>query len=192
MGNLITKPTELSLKILAEYVTEGDSVIDATAGNGYDTLALARLAGETGKVYAFDIQESALSVSKQLLEEEGLADRCEWIHGSHDHMREHIPDHIIEKISAVVFNLGYLPKGDKEKTTRTESTIPAIRQALEILKPNGLVSVTMYGGHTEGAIEKEALLRFSKSLPPKEYHVVYVSLINQNKMPPEQLFITKK
>ncbi|MEL7656310.1 MAG: class I SAM-dependent methyltransferase [Bacillota bacterium] len=192
MSNLITKPTELSLKILEEYVSEGDSVVDATAGNGHDTLALAKLVGLNGTVYAFDIQESALCATKKLLEEEGVSDRCKLILGSHHQMAEYIPDQKQGKISAVVFNLGYLPKGDKEKTTRTGTTLPAIEQALELIRPGGLVAVTMYGGHAEGAEEKEELLLFSKNLPSKEYHVAYVALLNQKKQPPELLLITKK
>ena len=76
MNNLITKPTELSLNILSEYISKGDIVIDATAGNGHDTLALAKLVGLEGTVYAFDIQEIALQKTKTLLEQEGYISRC--------------------------------------------------------------------------------------------------------------------
>ena len=192
MKNLIIRPTELSLKILSEYISEGDAVIDATAGNGHDTLVLARLVGKTGKVYAFDNQETAIMNTKLLLVSEGFFDECELIFGSHHLMKDYIPEKDRGKISAVVFNLGYLPNGDKEKTTLQETTLAAVKQALELIKTDGIVAVTMYGGHPEGAEEKERLLRLAGNLPQKEYHSAYVSLINQRNQPPELLFITKK
>lgn len=192
MNNLITRPTELSLYILREYITTGDIVIDATAGNGYDTLALAKQVGSEGIVYAFDIQEIALQKAKSLLEREGYLSRCKLILDSHNHMKEHIPNSQIEKISAVIFNLGYLPNEGKGITTTMETTMPAVKQALELIKINGVVAITMYDGHPSGKAEKEGLLKYSKELSSKEYHAVYVSLVNQKNQPPELLFITKK
>lgn len=192
MVNLITKPAELSFKILSGYVSEGDKVIDATAGNGHDTLALAKLVGSKGKVYAFDIQETALINTKTLLEKEGFFDNYELILGSHHRMKEFIPEGDRMKISAVVFNLGYLPGGKKDRTTVSETTLMAVEQALGLIKPDGLVAVTMYGGHPQGTGEKESLLRFSKELPQKEYHAVHLSFVNQRNNPPELLLITKK
>ena len=149
MRNLITKPTDLSLKLLESYITEGDSVIDATAGNGHDTLALAKLVGPSGRVYSFDVQKSALESSKTLLEKEGLLERCSWILASHHRMADYLPKGE-KSIAAVVFNLGYLPGGDKKKTTQGATTLPAVRQALDLIRPGGIVSITMYGGHPEG------------------------------------------
>lgn len=192
MENLIVKPTELSLNILSKYISKGDTVIDATAGNGHDTLALAKLIGVEGTVYAFDIQEVALENTKNLLDKEGYLSCCKLIFDSHNRMKSHIPDSQRGKISAVVFNLGYLPSGGKEITTMWETTLQAVEQALELIKPNGLVAITMYGGHASGEVEKEGLLKFSKELPAKEYHAAYISYINQKNKPPELLFITKK
>lgn len=192
MENLIAKPTALSLKILSEYVSEGDTVIDATAGNGHDTLALARLVGGSGKVYAFDVQESAIDNTKALLEKEGFIARCELIRGSHEFMADSISERDRGRISAVVFNLGYLPGGEKEKTTCAETTLVAVKQALALIRTSGIVAITMYGGHRQGAEEKGALLRFSANLSQKEYHAAYVSFINQQNSPPELLLITRK
>jgi SAM-dependent methyltransferase len=190
--NLITKPAALSLKLLSEYVSAGDTAIDATAGNGHDTLALARLAGASGKVYAFDIQEAAINNTKALLEKEGFLDQCELIFGSHLRMAEFLPKSAGGKISAVVFNLGWLPGGEKDETTRTETTLPAGEQALALIRPGGIIAVTMYDGHPRGAEEKEALLSFAGELSQAEYHAVYISYINQRNNPPELLMITKK
>lgn len=192
MENLITKPTELSLSILREYVRKGDAVADATAGNGNDTLALAEMVGYTGSVFAFDIQESAIQKTKILLEKEGFFECCKLICGSHHRMRELLPAQVRGNLSAVVFNLGYLPGGDKAVATTGETTTDAVRQSLELIRPGGIVAVTMYSGHATGAEEKAALLDFSKNLPSKEYHAAYFSLINQNNSPPELLLITRK
>lgn len=192
MGNLITKPTEMAMKIMGEYVLEGDTVIDATAGNGNDTLSLAKLVGARGKVYAFDIQESALRNTRNLLEAEGSDTVCELILASHHEMAAHIPEDSRGKIAAAVFNLGYLPSGEKSTTTKHGTTLAAVCQALDLVRKGGLVSITMYGGHPEGALEKEQLLHFAGELPQKNYHVAYIALINQKKQPPELLLITKK
>lgn len=53
----------LSLRVWKHVVREGDTVVDATCGNGHDTLALVKLvAGESarGRVYGMDIQGDAL------------------------------------------------------------------------------------------------------------------------------------
>ncbi|MDD4564056.1 MAG: class I SAM-dependent methyltransferase [Eubacteriales bacterium] len=192
MDNLITKPTKLSLNILSEYISKGDIAIDATAGNGHDTLALAKLAGSTGKVYAFDIQKAAIDNTKVLLEKEGFLDRCELILDSHQRMDQLLPERLRGSVSAVVFNLGYLPGGEKDKTTQRAATLPAVEQALSLIRPGGIVAATMYGGHPAGAEEKTALLRFAKELPQTEYHAAYLSFINQKNRPPELLLITRK
>ena len=192
MENVITKPTALSLKILSEYISEGDIVIDATSGNGRDTLALAKMTGSSGKIYAFDIQESAIKKTRTLLEKEGVLTRCELIQGSHLHIKELIPASVEGKGAAVVFNLGYLPGGEKEITTEAETTVPAVAKALELIRPGGIIAVTMYSGHPKGAEEKTALLRFAAQLPQREYHAAHISYINQHNRPPELLLITKK
>ncbi|NLY70900.1 MAG: methyltransferase domain-containing protein [Clostridiales bacterium] len=190
MNNLIVKTTALGLKILSDYVSEGDIVVDATAGNGNDTLALAKMVNKTGKVYSFDIQDEAIETTKALLEKEGYRDICCLIKDSHHRMQ----DYILEKgkLSAVVFNLGYLPRGEKDITTKKETSLDAVKQALDLIKPNGLVLITMYSGHEEGKREKDALLEYASKLPSKGYHVAYFNLINQPNNPPELLLITRK
>lgn len=192
MENLITKPTTLLLKVIGDYISEGDTVIDGTAGNGHDTLALAKLVGAAGKVYAFDIQEIAIDNTNALLVKEGFFDRCELILGSHGNMKELLPKGIWGEVSAAVFNLGYLPGGAKELTTQAADTLEAIRQSLDLIRRGGIVGIAVYCGHSGGAEEKQALLNFSAGLPQKEYHTAYISFINQQNMPPELLLITKK
>lgn len=192
MDNLIVKTTEMALNFLTGYVSAGDIAVDATAGNGNDTLALAKMVEVDGKVYSFDVQEYAINSTKALLENEGLSKVCCLINDSHHRMKSNIPVDYHEKISAVVFNLGYLPKGQKDITTKTETSLEAVKQALMLIKPNGLILITMYCGHEEGKREKQALLDFAADLPSNDFHVVYVNMLNQPKNPPELLLITKK
>ena len=61
--------------LLAQTLRSGDVAVDATAGNGYDTLTLARLvlngdAGTQGRVVSVDVQQKALdTTSNRLLDE---------------------------------------------------------------------------------------------------------------------------
>lgn len=190
--NLIVKTALWKEQILRYYVGEGDLVIDATAGNGNDCLLLAQLVGSRGRVFGFDIQEEALRNSDVLLSQAGLLGRCVLIHASHSEMTSHLPEESHGWFSAVVFNLGYLPGGDKTITTQQDTTLTAMHQALKLLKPDGLLCVTLYNGHPGGAEEKQALLDFGSSLSARDYHCAYLQLINQTNHPPELLLITKK
>ena len=202
--NLITKTTGWVMDILSHYVREGDAVIDATMGNGHDTVALARLVGAEGRVFAFDVQEQALANTEALLrrideQEESagggkLRRRVQLILDSNVNLRRYVEQSADEPraVAAALFNLGYLPGGDKSITTTGEETLHAASEALETVKPDGLVAMVLYSGHEQGAKEKELLLQWAERLPAKEYHVAYVSMWNQKKHPPELLLVTKK
>ena len=196
--NLITKTAQWAMEVVSHYVAEGDTVVDGTMGNGHDTAALARLVGQEGRVLAFDVQEQALRNTTELLKEEevrlgmktgALQSRVRLICDSNANLRSYIDG---SKPSAVVFNLGYLPGGDKSVTTTADETLRAVTEALDAMMPGGLVAAVMYSGHEQGAAEKEALLAWARELPPKEYHAAYVAMWNQKKNPPELLLITKK
>ena len=95
-------------------------------------------------------------------------------------------------VKAVIFNLGYLPGGDKTVTTRAETTLAAVESAMGLLCPDGLICITMYSGHPEGKREKAALLDFAAGLDAGKWHAAYVSMPNQRRDPPEILLITRK
>lgn len=215
--NLITKTTGWVMDILSHYVREGDAVIDATMGNGHDTVSLARLVGAEGRVFAFDVQEQALANTETLLRNideqeksvggtegdsdgvkkvggEGLRRRVRLILDSNVNLRRYVEQSADgpRAVAAALFNLGYLPGGDKSITTTGEETLRAVSEALEMVKPDGLVAIVLYSGHQQGAEEKELLLQWAGRLPAKEYHVAYISMWNQKKHPPELLLVTKK
>lgn len=191
MSNLIRKTTELAMHIVSGYTFPGSIIIDATCGNGHDTLALA--AAAPAKLYAFDIQRQAVEATRQRLIDKGFADSLisgafSIICDSHSRMSEYVK----EKANVIVFNLGYLPGGDKSLVTECIDTIEAVKASLDLLAKDGLVCITMYSGHEEGLKERDMLLTLSNKLDPKVYHAAYVSFPNQQNSPPEILLITKK
>jgi predicted methyltransferase len=162
---------------VAQHVRRGDTVVDATAGNGHDTLFLARLVGAGGKVHAFDIQETALEKTRALL----VAHTCEqWV-------ELHLKDHgelaqVVEgPVQAAMFNLGYLPGGDKQITTHAHSSLRALANCLGVLAPGGIISVVTYSGHRGGEEEEAEVAGWCRSLPARDYTVVSFSLINKER-----------
>ena len=156
--NLLTKTTNLAMDITLQYVKEGDYVIDATCGNGNDTLILAEAVGPNGDVLALDIQREAIDASKKLMSEREIKNVCfgqSNFTGMQKFSGFAFPD---RAPSAIVFNLGYLPGGDKSVTTTMEDSLVGIKEALELVAFDGIVTVVLYSGHEEGAKEKEAIL----------------------------------
>ncbi|MFW5891158.1 MAG: class I SAM-dependent methyltransferase, partial [bacterium] len=176
--------------LLTEFVENGDFVVDATTGNGYDTVFMAKLVGESGKVMGFDIQSDAINATGERLKKEGLFDRVKLIKDGHENMEEYLNDK--EKASAVIFNLGYLPGGDKNIVTRPETTIYALKNSLKYLKRGGLVIIVVYIGHDGGPEEKEALLKYTSELDQDDYNVLHYHYINQPTKPPEVIAIKKR
>ncbi|HOV27623.1 MAG TPA: class I SAM-dependent methyltransferase [Pseudobacteroides sp.] len=176
-----------SHEIVERIVKEGDTVVDATAGNGNDTVFLAKLAGESGKVYAFDIQERALSKTKEKLEDQGIAHRVELIRDGHENMGKYISG----PVSVVMFNLGYLPGGDHSICTRFETTKSAVEAAMGLLKKNGLIVMVVYYGGDSGFEEKDALMDYIKTIDYKKYSVLKSEFVNQPNCPPLLVIIEK-
>lgn len=160
----------LAHEILRSSVAPGDAVIDATAGNGHDTLFLAQLAAPGGTVFAFDIQPGALANTRRRLEDAGLPpETWQLIPYGHEQMADHIPQRWAGRIAAVVFNLGYLPGGDKSVTTSPVSTLAAMSAALNLLRPGGTLVAVLYTGHPGGAAEEEAVIHFAGGLAAEEW-----------------------
>jgi ubiquinone/menaquinone biosynthesis C-methylase UbiE len=188
MSNLITKTTELAMALTLTYVRSGDTVVDATCGTGQDTAALAKAVGPDGRVYAFDIQKKALLLTEARLKSHGY-NNVKLMMKSFESMSSHIPE---GSAAAVVFNLGYLPGGDHSVTTTAEATIRGLEAALRTVKTGGIVTVVMYDGHEAGREEKKSVMDWAESLDSKQYHAVYVNMLNQKNCPPEIILITKK
>lgn len=160
--------TEQAHALLRHAVRSGDVVIDATAGNGHDTKFLADLVGETGLVFAVDLQEEALQRTAALLGEATLG-RVRLLRSDHAELKRIIPREHHGRTAAVMFNLGYLPGGDRTFATRVDSTMEAVRAALEILRPGGILTVIVYPGHPGGACEAQAVEGLLLDLPPVSF-----------------------
>ena len=167
-SNLLQKAHAL----VTETVKAGDTVIDATMGNGHDTLFLTSLVGSEGEVIGFDIQEQAVESTRQRLLEAGVnLDRVTLHCASHAVMNELVPVEKKQKVTNVMFNLGYLPGADKSLITKVKVTLEAISQAIEYLQPNGLLSVMCYPGHEGGDTEAAAVKKWLKALPKDQFSV---------------------
>lgn len=162
------RPTALAQDLLRGEIREGDIVIDATAGNGHDTVFLAELVGETGRVLAFDIQENAIKETRRRLEESKLDARVALYWKSHTHMADHAHE---ESVSAIMFNLGYLPGADHELTTSESETLAALAISEKLLKSGGLLSIVCYPGHPAGAIEAEEVEIWLTGLTAKNWRI---------------------
>lgn len=159
---------------------ENDTAIDATAGNGHDTLVLSRLI-KTGKLYAIDIQAEALRKTKEKIEQEHPGyEPIIYINASHATFPSNIPLH---SIRLIVYNLGYLPGGDKNLTTQTSSTLTSLENALDLLTPGGALSLMLYPGHAEGEIEAKAVVEFAKNLPALKYEISHQTHPDNPKSP---------
>ena len=143
--------TSIAQAWLSAHIQIGDPVIDATLGNGFDALFLAQSIGETGVIYGFDIQQEAINNTTQLLQHESCQQTF-FLQG-HEHMMAHIPQEKHGHIQAIMFNLGWLPKSDKNIITHADSTILALKQSLQLLAPNGRMSIMLYPGHHGGDSE---------------------------------------
>lgn len=150
----IPRPTELVHLLLQRFLSEGDRVIDATAGNGHDTVFLARQVGVTGRVLAFDVQEEAIESSRRLVESEGLSERVDFFQESHAGLAAHAGT---GSMAAILFNLGYLPGSDQSVITTTAETLSALEASLRVLRPGGWLCVVCYPGHEGGNDEATAV-----------------------------------
>jgi predicted methyltransferase len=140
--------------LMSKALTDGDIAIDATLGYGHDTVFMAELVGEAGIVYGFDIQEAAILSSQSRLKENNLINRVVLFQKGHEHISELVPSHHQNKIKAAIFNLGYLPGGNKSVVTKPDTTISAISQLLNIMAPEGIIILVVYHGYPEGAVER--------------------------------------
>lgn len=181
--------TEWIHHFVREHVKEGSLCIDATMGNGNDTALLSKLAGSSGKVLAFDIQEQALAHTKKRLQEEGCPDNCTLLLKSHEEMADFAA---AESVSCMMFNFGYLPGGDHEKATKAESSLRAIRAGLGLLEKGGLMTLCIYSGGDTGFEEKEAVLSYVRALDARTYLVIQSEYINRPNHPPTPVLILKR
>lgn len=179
------RPTALVQDILRSVIRPGVLVIDATAGNGHDTIFLAECVGPSGRVLAFDIQEAALASARTRVSE------MEWVefyHQSHTEMHLHATP---ESAALVMFNLGYLPGENHDLTTQSASTLAALKIATTLLMPGGILSVICYPGHPAGATEAVDVEAWMSRLGEEGWRITKYGAIGTRRPAPFLLLAAK-
>jgi len=185
------RATEIVRDAVLKILHPGDTAIDATAGNGHDTLWLAQAVGGTGKIYAFDIQEKAIKTASKRIGEAGLAHRVEFIHANHASIGSRIPQDLKNSVNAIVFNLGYLPKSDESLITKPETTLIALNDSLNWLRLDGILSIVLYPAHHGGEEEAAAVNGWAENLDKNKFHVSIIEHPTGKTNSPVPIFITK-
>jgi predicted methyltransferase len=182
---------KLAHQHIQHTLRSGDVAIDATVGNGHDTLFLAEQISPTGRVYGFDIQQAAIIATTEKLQHARLLDYVTLIQTSHADMATHIPANQQGKINACLFNLGYLPKGDKGIITQTSSTLLALTAACQLLVPQGIMTILAYPGHVGGDEETASVQQWSEQLDSKQFAVSFFFSAIPSASAPRLLVIRK-
>lgn len=184
--SLFQSHLDLAHSYWEKVVIPGSIVIDATCGNGHDTLVLAKLAlssDNKGLVIGMDKQAAAIESTRQRLTgslSKEMMDRIVLLNQCHSTF----PDNLMpETVSLIVYNLGYLPGGDKGLTTMASSTINSIMAALPLIHPGGGISITCYPGHQEGRGEETLVKEFASNIDPRQWSCCYHSWLNRQNAP---------
>ena len=160
------RATEVAHLLFKGRLRHGDRVIDATVGNGHDTLFLAACVGHEGRVDGFDIQEAAIESTRHRVASFPRV-------FLHTLGHEALDQVVTTGIAGAMFNLGYLPSGDKAIITRPATTISGLSAALRLLAENGLITVIVYPGHSGGPAEAKAIDDWVSHLDPNCFRAIH-------------------
>ena len=177
---ILERVIQYAQTLLKKSISEGEIAVDATAGNGHDTLFLANLVGDNGYVYAFDVQKEAVDATLHRLLDNALEHRALVLRDGH----ENVAKYINKPVAAAIFNLGYLPGSNHEIITRPDTTIQAIESLLTLLKVGGVIVLVVYYGHEGGKDERNEVIEFVSNLSQKHVHVLRYEFMNQKNDPP--------
>ncbi|QDT92422.1 class I SAM-dependent methyltransferase [Gimesia algae] len=182
--------TDQAHALIAQVFQPGETAVDATAGNGHDTRFLCRLAGQSGKVFAIDIQQQALDQTAAMLQ------NCEYynfelICDDHRLLAGLIPPEHRDRIRTVMFNLGYLPGGDHSKITQETSTLSAIEAALALIRPGGIITILAYPGHSGGAAETSAVAALLDQLDNTQFKTQLIHSQSESTKAPRLFAVTR-
>ena len=170
---------ELHKYFIRNHLHPGDVAVDFTMGNGHDTEFLSKTVGESGHVYAFDIQERAVSSTPRPLREAGCPGNYTLIHDSHQYVKNYVKT----PFRAGMFNLGWLPGGDKSITTLRESTMPAVKAAIELMDRDAILNIAVYPGHAEGDAEGQMLCTYLSGISRHKICATRVNILNSPTSP---------
>ncbi len=179
---LFSSHLDLAHAYWGRLLQQGDTAIDATCGNGHDTLKLAQLLSKGGHVIGLDIQPQAIFKTRQLLEANLSLAECSQV-TLLEQSHTQFPDLSRACVRLIVYNLGYLPGSDKTIKTHTSTTLISVQAALELIAPGGVICITCYPGHKEGKEEQTALLAFVSSLPTPLWNICHHQWANSMTSP---------
>lgn len=170
---------DLHKQFIRNHLHEGDTAVDFTMGNGHDTEFLSKTVGSSGHVYAFDIQEKAINSTRENLAKAGCPENYTLIHDSHHKVAEYVKT----PFKAGMFNLGYLPGGDKRITTMRETTMPAIEAAIELMDTDAVLNIAVYPGHAEGDAEGKMICEYLSALDRRKLCATMIKILNSPTSP---------
>jgi 16S rRNA C1402 N4-methylase RsmH len=177
--------TDLVHDYLSAQLQPGDSALDATAGNGHDSTYMAQLVGPKGRIFAIDIQEAAIAATRERLEAASCLAQAELLVADHAQALQSLCTQHAQTISAITFNLGYLPGSDKSIQTEPESTLSALRAASELLKQDGMLLVIAYRGHDGGQTEASVVAEWMQHMDARGWSVEsHEPVVNSTRVPP--------
>ncbi|GAA0120699.1 MAG: class I SAM-dependent methyltransferase [Clostridium argentinense] len=180
MFKYVNDVSSLSQYIIKNYSINYNTAIDGTLGNGHDTDFLSSI---FNKVYSFDIQNAAIENYAEKKRENVIL-----IKDCHSKLKEYVK----ENVDVVMYNLGFLPGGDKSITTEASTTLTSIESSLEILNSGGIITIAIYIGHEEGEKEGKEILEYVSRLPKDRYGVMLHKVINRSEKAPQLIVIEKK
>lgn len=179
--------TEYVQQMVSSHIKKGSICVDATAGNGNDTIFLCEKTGENGRVIAFDIQTTAVENTKLRLEKNRFRN-ADVILDSHSNMKKYVQT---DSVDCILFNLGYLPGSDHRISTKGSTSVEAIEQGLSCLKIDGIIGIYIYSGGDSGFKERDCILSYLKKLDNKRYLVIVTEYYNRPNHPPIPAFIIR-
>lgn len=188
--SLFNSHLDLAHQYWANLLRPGDTVIDATCGNGHDTLFLSTLVLKEsfGAVFAIDKQEKAIENCKEKLTQAFPEIVKKQIH-LYNQCHSSFPAQIQpNSVKLIVYNLGYLPGGNKTLTTEWDSSLESLIAAQDLIQKGGVISMTCYSGHESGKIEEAKILDYAASLDPKEWSCCHHRFLNRKLAPSLILF----
>ena len=180
---------QLCHEFLAMHLAPGGLYVDATCGNGHDTLFLCRLAGAEGRVLGLDIQQQAVDNTNARLTAAGYGAVGRAVLHDHARLAELVQPGTAD---CVLFNFGWLPGAEHAVHSTADGSVPALRAALEALRSGGVLAAVLYSGQVIGDSEKQAALAFFRALPLTKYTVLVCEFANWADTAPLPCFIIKK
>lgn len=185
MNNII----DLLKFYLEKFVKKNGVFVDMTCGNGHDTERLLKEYSPKF-LYSFDIQEKAREKTFERLgiKSDDEISNFKFILDNHANLKSYIK----EKVDLAIYNLGYLPSGDKTITTNSNDVISSFSSLINLLNDGAFVFMTLYTGFEQGKQEAEKVLSYLENLPQREFNIIKHEFINQKNNPPCFVAIEKR